>query len=107
MPRRKCERVPQKGPARTFESILAAACVDNTERLALRANRPAVSDADTRARSGVGSAEGGRTPATDVTGWRPRDVRQTLGAADAARAGKEKRFVKLSELWFHAEVWGD
>jgi len=100
----------------TFESILVLASVDNTERLSLRSHRPAVSNDDTRLRDGVlqalraaglqppdvaglaaalsGGAATAQSPASNI-----QQVQQALHALS-----REKRVVKLSELWFHAEV---
>jgi selenocysteine-specific elongation factor len=113
MPREEVRTRAALGAApATFESILAAASVDNTERLALRAHRPAVSDDDTRVRDLV-------VEALRVAGLQPPDV-NTLAVAlnKGAPAGphvarvqqvlhalvREKRVVKISDLWFHAGV---
>jgi selenocysteine-specific elongation factor len=117
MPREEVRTRAATGAApATFESILAAASVDNTERLSLRSHRPAVSNDDTRLRDGV-------LQALRAAGLQPPDV---AGLAAALSGGattaqspasnvqqvqqalhvliREKRVVKLSELWFHAEV---
>jgi selenocysteine-specific elongation factor len=93
------------GPS-TFASILDAASVDNTERLALRSHRPAVSSDDVRVREVV-------LQTLHAGGLQPVDVKGMAEAAHAAPAhvqqalhvlGREARVVKLSDLWFHADV---
>ena len=93
----------------TFESILAAASVDNSERLALRSHRPMVSDDDARARDQVAAA-------LHTAGVQPPDVNGlatslNVSAVVIQRAlqalVREKRVVKISELWVHAEVLAD
>ena len=90
----------------TFESILATASVDNTERLALRAHRPTISDDDTRVRDEV-------LTALRAAGLQPPDVNALAVAVKVATPhtlqalhalAREKRVVKISDLWFHAEV---
>lgn len=110
MPREQVRTRAAAGAApATFESILATASVDNTERLALRAHRPTVSDDDTRVRDGVFQAlrAAGLQP-PDLNGlaaaWSVgapplQQVQQALHAL-----AREKKVVKISDLWFHAEV---
>lgn len=90
----------------TFESILAAASVENTERLALPSHRPAVSDEDTRAKERV-------LRVLLAAGLQPPDVNGLVAAAGVAAPvltrvlhtlGREKRVVKLTEIWFHADA---
>jgi len=90
----------------TFESILAAASVVSTDRLALPSHQPAVSDAETRAKEGV-------LRVLLAAGLQPPDLNGLAVAADVAAPvltrvlhtlGREKRLVKLSEIWFHADV---
>ena len=90
----------------TFESILAAASVENTDRLALPSHRPAVSDDETRAREGV-------LRVLLAAGLQPPDLNGLVASAGVTAPlltrvlhtlGREKRVVKLSEIWFHADA---
>lgn len=90
----------------TFESILAAASVDNTDRLALRSHRPAVNDDESRAREGV-------LRVLLAAGLQPPDLNGLAASAGVAAPvltrvlhtlGREKRAVKLADIWFHADV---
>jgi selenocysteine-specific elongation factor len=92
----------------TFESILAAASVENTERLALRSHRPAVSDEESRASEAV-------LRVLLAAGLQPPDLIGLAAATGIATPvltrvlhalGKDKRVVKLSEIWFHAGALG-
>jgi selenocysteine-specific elongation factor len=110
MPREEVRTRAATGAApATFESILAAASVNNTERLALRAHRPTVSDDDTRVRNGVLQAlrDAGLQP-PDLNGLAAAlrlAAPATQGVQQALHAlAREKRVVKISDLWFHAEV---
>lgn len=107
MPREEVRtRVAHGASPATFESILAAASVDNTERLALRSHRPAVSDDETRAREAV-------LRVLLTAGLQPPDLHGLAAATGVAAPvltrvlhtlGREKRAVKLTEIWFHADA---
>lgn len=90
----------------TFESILAAASVENTDRLALPSHRPAVTGDETRAKEGV-------LRVLLAAGLQPPDLHGLAAAASVPAPlltqvlhtlGREKRVVKLTEIWFHADV---
>lgn len=96
---------PDASPA-TFELILAAASVANTERLALPAHQPAVNADDVRARDGV-------LRALLAAGLQPPDLNGLSTSSGAAAPvvtrvlhalARDKRVVKISDIWFHADV---
>ncbi len=90
----------------TFESVLAAAHVENTERLALPTHRPQVSDQETRAKESV-------LRVLLAAGLQPPDMNGLIASAGVAAPvltrvlhalGRDKRAVKLSDIWFHADA---
>jgi len=99
-------RVAKTSTPATFDVVLAAAGVVNGDRVSLSSHRPVVSDDDARIRDGV-------LQVLRAAGLQPPDVAGVAHGAGAEVArvqralitlSKDRRVVKLTDLWFHGEV---
>lgn len=99
-------RVAKTSTPATFDVVLAAAGVVDADRVSLSTHRPVVTDDDARVRDGV-------LQVLRAAGLQPPDVAgiATGAGADVARVqrvlialGKDRRVVKLADLWFHGDV---